>query len=584
LTAHENCDPVGIRETMSTRVPGATDVSRDSPGCYGRTGKCSRLRDHRLLLTIAIIGPLCEAVPLRYFHVTAGLAPQVTALTPFAAFHDLRWLLVFHRSWTGFALGLAALIAIRSLFHASMVWAAWPPTLQRPAFNGLLLRALGFTVVVVIVLLPPAVLVFDGGATSLSWLALAALPLFLVVALLLSHGGVGARWWARLPSLRSLGWVALTFVELNLAAAAILLGPWWIAWLSAALAGLFNAWAWQGLVRSVAFEAPPPRPIPVMAMAFAGLFLVAAPVSGWQVHLVGRLPSQSQRSAHASLDRGRIPVLIAGGFDSTWDGRPEAQTILGSDFEVWRFSYRGSDSRGYPLPYTRAQTHQSLGQLEVKMDREVRWLSSMSGETVRIVAASEGSVVARSYLQAFPHAPVSELVMVSPLVEPGRVYYPPEGHEGWGVAAGTLTRALSAIVGGFAHTDLDPDMPFLRSIVDHAPALRTGMLCPAPQARVVAFLPIASAATIPPVGQSPLVPVRTVNGFHGAGITPALQYLATGRLPAAATGAGVLNRVLRSGATAWMVPELPAALNPAWPKTKLTAKGCPVDGWPAPAR
>ncbi|HEY7440603.1 MAG TPA: hypothetical protein VIC35_14505, partial [Acidimicrobiia bacterium] len=77
---------MGIRETMSTRVFGANDVSRDSPPRNGPTVTCSRLRDHRLLLTLAIIGPLCEAVPLRYFHVTAGLAPQVTALTPFAAF------------------------------------------------------------------------------------------------------------------------------------------------------------------------------------------------------------------------------------------------------------------------------------------------------------------------------------------------------------------------------------------------------------------------------------------------------------------------------------------------------------------
>ena len=32
-----------------------------------------------------------------------AIAPQITAPAPFSAFHDLRWLLVYHPSWATFA-------------------------------------------------------------------------------------------------------------------------------------------------------------------------------------------------------------------------------------------------------------------------------------------------------------------------------------------------------------------------------------------------------------------------------------------------------------------------------------------------
>jgi hypothetical protein len=132
--------------------------------------------------------------------------------------------------------------------------------------------------------------------------------------------------------------------------------------------------------------------------------------------------------------------------------------------------------------------------------------------------------------------------------------------------------------------DLDPGMPFLRSVVDHAPTLRRGLLCPAPRTRVVAFLPIASDASMPSAGYSPQVPVRVVAGFHGEGWDEALRYLVTGTLPRAPAGIGTLNRVIRAGATAWMVPELPIGLNPKWQSPATDAHDCPRTGWPQPTR
>src|SRR5205807_1922998 len=67
-----------------------------------------------------------------------------------------------------------------------------------------------------------------------------------------------------------------------------------------------------------------------------------------------------------------------------------------------------------------------------------------TGRPISIVAESEGALVAKTFLTTTPSAPVDQLIMLSPLVQPGRVYYPPAGHEGWGVATGAGLSGLSA--------------------------------------------------------------------------------------------------------------------------------------------
>lgn len=551
-----------------------------TPGAIPR----ARLRDHHALLAFTIGAPLLEAVPLRYFHVTAGLAPQLTALTPFAVFHDLRWLLVFHNSWTAFTLELAAFLAARTAFHASVVFAAWPRDEPRPPARDLVTVAFVFTAVCAVVISPAAALAFAGGATSLSWLQLAGLPLFLLVAIAVSHGGVDARWWWRLPTARSTGWILLTFVALNLSAAAVLLGPWWIAWLSAGLAGLYNAWSWQCLVAHLARrECGRTVRAPRALLLVIGIFVLAIAVSTWQLRVFGR-PGHAVRKIDATAGSGDVPVLAASGFDSSWDGHAPTTTAAPPRLVVTRFSYAGLDAHDRPRPYQPQDTHASLGHLLTVMDAQVHAIATRTGAPVRLLATSEGSLLARSYVQVFPNAPVSDLVMVSPLVEPGRVYYPPGGAEGWGVAARAEMHALGVMIGAISGVDVNPDMPFLRSVVDHAPALRRGLLCPAPHARVVAFLPTASDVSVPPLGDGPRVPVRVVSGFHGVGLAQALQYLASGRMPSAPAGLHTLNRLLRAGATAWMVPELPTALNPAWHAPVFDKRHCPITGWPAPTQ
>ena len=82
---------------------------------------------HRGLIAFAAGGAMAEATLLSFLAPSARpLAPQVTALPPFAAYHDLRWLFAFNQPWLGFTGVLVLLVVARSAVDAVLVMLAWP--------------------------------------------------------------------------------------------------------------------------------------------------------------------------------------------------------------------------------------------------------------------------------------------------------------------------------------------------------------------------------------------------------------------------------------------------------------------------
>ncbi len=70
---------------------------------------------------------MAEAMLLTFLAPSARpLAPQVTALPPLAAYHDLRWLFAFNQPWLGFTGVLLLLVVVRSAVDAVLVMLAWP--------------------------------------------------------------------------------------------------------------------------------------------------------------------------------------------------------------------------------------------------------------------------------------------------------------------------------------------------------------------------------------------------------------------------------------------------------------------------
>jgi len=166
---------------------------------------------HRGLIAFSAGGAMAEATVLSFLAPSARpLAPQVTALPPLAAYHDLRWLFAFNQSWLGFTAVLALLVLARASVDAVLVQLAWPrqpdpemPGLPRPRFLASVVSCAVLTVLVGLVLSPVVTLMFGVALLPFSWPYLAAVPILLGTAVALSQGGVGQAWWRRLPPVRT---------------------------------------------------------------------------------------------------------------------------------------------------------------------------------------------------------------------------------------------------------------------------------------------------------------------------------------------------------------------------------------------
>lgn len=521
-------------------------------------------RPRLVLALVAMALPVLEVAAGWAWHVegTAGLAPQASAPAPFGVFHDLRWLLVYNRSWVMFALGVVGLVAERSLLTALFVRLAWPSDTDappRPSFRRALGWAVPFTVVSLVVLAPWALLLFGMAVVSLSWLFFTAVPPALAVVLLLHHGAAGDRWWRSSPPLRSLGVMALTIVALTVGAGVLnaVPGPWRIP--LAGVAGVFNAWAWCAVVRVVVLrpERRALRPVAPAGIAAVMVVVLVGAALGFRAVTGKRHPVSSGRS-----DPNARPVLVVTGFESQWDGSPGSD--LGGGFDEARFSYRGLDATGRPLPYSGRDTEQSLTRLEGLMDAQVTALRKRSGQPVAVVAESEGSFIAKAYLVDHPSAPVDLFVMLSPLAHTGSAVYPPRGSQGWGLASSWALSGITAVMGALSPFSLSPQTPLLQSFADRGHQLSRVMGCGLAGVRQVAIAPVADSVTGPEI-PSGAVTVEVVPAFHGGLLgDPAVRadvrkVLHGGNPPASGLWTRAA-RVFSAATSAWRVPVLAGSL------------------------
>ena len=503
----------------------------------------------------------------------AGLAPQVTAAAPFGLFHDLRWLVVYHQSRPAFILELAGLFLFRGTLDALIVREAWPRDrlVDRPPFLRAWVRSVSFTVVATVLLAPWVMLLFGMAVVSLSWLFFAAVPPVLAVAVLIGPGAVTGNWWRRTVPPRAIGWVALTFLVMTVCSGLTLLRPAFFALPVAALGGLFNAWAWRGLVGATTSLRRSVRFIPVVPASLAGMLAVVVggasigfAVAGARAHQA-RILAQHEATLVHRPDQG-LPVLIASGFGTKWDGK--TGPWLQGSFDEFRFSYNGLDPAGQPRAYSASDTLESLDVLDTEMNQQVTTLAARDHHKVSLIAVSEGSLVAETFLARYPKAPVDQVVLLSPLVTPGRAYYPPAGHDGWGVVARLGLQGLTDALGSISPFQLSPSTPLFQSIVADGPSIRSLLSCPTPGVQQVAVEPVADAVAAP---QDPdlAIPTVVVPAFHSGALGDSeidnvlSDILEHKRLPSD-HGWADLEHVLRPAAAAWQVPPLALNANPAW--------------------
>lgn len=525
-----------------------------------------------------------------------ALAVQVTSVSPFSQFHDLRWLLVYNQSWAAFALEAVGLTAGRAALN-SLIASLARPDLARPElacpepaqpYPRRLASEAAFTAAVYLLMLPWAVLAFGMDVVPISWLFITAIPPIVLIALVSAHGSLTPDWWRRAPGWTAVGWSAATFAVETCAGLALQLSPA-PAWPVITIAGGgFNALAWTRISRSwVGVRPERAKIVPVVPAVGIGMLVVAVSGAAIGFAVVGsrRPPAAtgSRLAGAGSFDGAGPPVLVVSGFDSRLDSTTITPRF--STGPVLRFSYLGLDAGGSPLPYGPDATHRSLSDLVRTMDVQVSDLHRRTGQRVAIVAESEGALVARVYAAAYPDAPVSRLVLLSPLDRPGRVFYPVAGRSGFGTAAGGVLALVTDLLGGMSPVHLPPDSPFLRSIVDHAPALRGLLSCrtAVPETLVE---PLADALADPqaPGGE---VPAVVLPAYHGGLLTnPSAQSVVKKLLGGEPVHSSALTAsaesVLRAAAAAWQTPTLPLSLyEPSPDRPSCSAMTARVRAWTA---
>jgi hypothetical protein len=254
----------------------------------------------------------------------------------------------------------------------------------------------------------------------------------------------------------------------------------------------------------------------------------------------------------------KLAVLIVSGYGSNWDGQA-SHPIPGNFVEV-RFSYRGLGPQGRPLPYSSRDTAKPILELDRMMLAQVASLHARTGRPVAVVAESEGALVAKTALLADLGPAVSALVMASPLVDLGRVWYPATGSSGWGVASNEAMRLIGGAFQGAAPIDLSPDNPLFASLDRQAPLLENAMSCPIAGTRQFALLPLADA-TVAPVAEELRFPSVVLPAFHGGVLETASGELIVSRVlehrPLSRDQLLVLAaQAISDAASAWQVPSL----------------------------
>jgi hypothetical protein len=572
---------------------------------------------HRGLIAFAAGGAMAEATLLSFLAPSArALAPQVTALPPLAAFHDLRWLFAFNQPWLGFTGALVLLVAARSAVDAVLVMLAWPratePGIPRPRFLPSLLSCAVLTVLTGLVMSPVVTLMFGVALLPFSWPYLAAVPILLGTAVALSQGGVGQAWWRRLPPARTAAWVIATFGVLSLASVLMthLDTPGIVA--ISGLAGIVDARAWYGLTAAAVRGAAemPPHPwqwrvalwrirralrsrtnwVPVAPLAavmvlalvvglarlaFTGTVrfasgtgdVVAGAVVGDDSRgdAVSGAGGTSAPGAVRSRSAGQVSgaVLVVDGFGSTCCHSANALRAAEPNLLVRQFSYVGLNAAGQPIPYGRAGDLpiQVLGD---RMAAQVDKLYRQARTPVDIVAESEGTLGLYAMLARHPHVPIGSMVLLSPIVEPGQA-------GGVDTVPGAALTTLNNLVGGMSPYGRAGAQALIES-VSEVGASYFAQVSRDSGRPWLAVVPLADAVTLPacPWPRN----VIFIDAFHGGllgdrSVQQMIEaFLASGTIPdrELAGLAGGSQRDLRgaaqviaAAASAWRMPDLHSA-------------------------
>jgi hypothetical protein len=553
---------------------------------------------HRGLILTAAGGAVVEGSLLTLLAPNArSVAPQVTALPSLAAYHDLRWLFTDTQSWLWFGGLVVAVLVARSALDVTMLRLAWPRGVPRPRASRAFVSCAALTLLAWVLLSPAATLAFGVAVLPFSWPFLAAFPIMLGIVAALGHGGLVTAWWRRLPPARAVLWLLGSFAAATASAAVITRLPTGEALAVTAVTGLVNARAWYGLALLAARLQPRPHESVPAKMLFslpfapiAALMVVAVvvgvarllftgtiqlsispePAPAVAAALAGAAGSAAgpQASAAAVAPAPASAVLVVGGWGSSCCDAANGLRATLPGTAVWQFSYAGLNAKGRPVPSGADADDLPLPVLGDRIAAQVLNLHAASGKPVAVVAESEGTLGVYAMLARHPGLPVSSVVLLSPIVSPGQLAYPP-GQDGASASEAALDE-LNHLVGGMSPYGPSGAQNLLSSVSEFGARYFEDVVTAAgggtdgKSVRWFAVVPLADAVTLPECQLPPGVIV--VPAFHGgllgdSTVLPMVSAFLSGR-DVTDPGDGQLREVadLISGASAaWRMPDTASA-------------------------
>jgi len=569
---------------------------------------------HRGLILVAVGGAVAEGGLLTLLAPAARpVAPQVTAVPSIAAYHDLRWLFTDGQSWIWFVGLLAVVLILRSALDVTLLRLAWPSELPAPRLSRSFASCAALTALAWLLLTPSATLAFGVAVLPFSWPFLAAFPLMLGIVVALSHGGTVQAWWRRLPPLRAVAWLLAGFVALTAAGAVIAHLPTWEALPVIAVAGLVNARVWYGLALIAAQLRPRPHEsaparllfslpfapiaavlvvalvVGVARLMFTGTIVLPISVTGSSSVAASTVAGGSGNAAGGSGNAaggsalsavadstasavgvaaavgGRpaasVAVLVVGGWGSSCCDETTGLRAALPGVMVRQFSYLGLAANGTPLPSGADADDLSLPVLGDRIARQVEALHAASHEPVDVVAESEGTLGVYAMLDRHPGLPVGAVVLLSPIVEPGQLSYPP-GPDGASVSEDALNE-LNYLIGSMSPFGPDGAADLLNSVSEfgarYFASAAADLGAGGKPIHWLAVVPLADAVTLPVCGLPS--DVQVVPALHGGllgdpSVLPMVAEFVSGRELRHASDSQLRTdaELITGAATAWRMP------------------------------
>jgi hypothetical protein len=547
---------------------------------------------HRGLILAAAGGAVAEAGLLTLIAPAARpVAPQVTALPVLAAYHDLRWLFTDSGSWLGFVGITLTVLLVRAAVDTALLRLAWPRELRPPGVGRAFWSCLALTALAWLLLSPAVTLAFGVAVLPFSWPFLAALLLMLGIAAALSHGGVIVAWWRRLPPLRCVLWLLASFLVLSAGAAVIAHLGTAAALGVAAVSGMINARAWYGLA-GVAARVHPRTPASVPAKVLFGLpfapiaalMTVALVVGVARLMFTGtiQLPISTSASpvavanaigggtagagaaaevaANPRASAGAAVLVVSGWGSSCCDAANSLRAAMpGAD--VRQFSYVGLDARDFPIRHGPSADDLPLPVLGDRIAAQLEVLHNQTHRPVDVVAESEGTLGVYAMLSRHPGLPVGSVVLLSPIVDPGRVSYR-SGPDDASVSEAALNE-LNHLAGEISPYGPSGAEHLLNSVSEFgAKYFDTVSTESGKSLRWLAVVPLADAVTLPVCTLPPDVIV--VPAFHGGllgdgSVLPMVSEFLDGQQVSGTSDMREAAEVITGAAAAWRMPDTRSA-------------------------